>query len=63
MFSSDAGFVPFQASLGGLWGEINAGISGQVTSTTSLYANASYQSRFDGGGFSYSGKAGLRVNW
>ncbi|MCA6101516.1 autotransporter family protein, partial [Bradyrhizobium australafricanum] len=63
LFSSDTGFVPFQASLGGLWGEINAGISGQVTSTTSLYANASYQSRFDGGGFSYSGKAGLRVNW
>jgi hypothetical protein len=27
------------------------------------YANASYQSRFDGGGFAYTGKAGLRVNW
>ncbi|WP_223968826.1 autotransporter outer membrane beta-barrel domain-containing protein [Bradyrhizobium sp. RD5-C2] len=42
---------------------MNAGISGQVTTTTTLYASASYQSRFDGGGFSYSGKAGLRVNW
>lgn len=47
----------------GLWGEINAGISGQVSSTTTLFANASYQSRFDGGGFAYTGKAGLRVNW
>ena len=62
-FSSASGFVPFHADLGGLWGEINAGISGQVTSTTTLYANASYQSRFDGGGFAYNGKVGLRVNW
>jgi outer membrane autotransporter protein len=46
-----------------LWGEINAGISGQVTSTTTLFANASYQSRFGGDGFAYTGKAGLRVNW
>ena len=44
-------------------GEIDAGISGQVTSATTLYANASYQSRFDGGGFAYNGKVGLRVNW
>jgi outer membrane autotransporter protein len=63
LFSSATGFVPFHADLGGLWGEINAGISGQINSTTSLYANASYQSRFDGGGFAYTGKAGLRVNW
>jgi outer membrane autotransporter protein len=63
LFSSAIGFVPFHADLGGLWGEINAGISGQISSTTTLFANASYQSRFDGGGFAYTGKAGLRVNW
>lgn len=62
-FSSETGFIPFHASLGGLWGEVNFGISGQLTATTTLYANTSYQSRFDGGGFAYSGKAGLRVNW
>jgi outer membrane autotransporter protein len=62
-FSSATGFIPFHADLGGLWGEINAGISGEVTSATTLYANASYQSRFDGGGFAYNGKVGLRVNW
>jgi outer membrane autotransporter protein len=28
-FSSATGFIPFHADLGGLWGEINAGISGQ----------------------------------
>jgi outer membrane autotransporter protein len=62
-FSSATGFIPFHADLGGLWGEINAGISGQINLNTTLYANVSYQSRFDGGGFSYAGKAGLRVNW
>ncbi len=62
-FSSATGFIPFHADLGGLWGEINAGISGQVTSAATLYANGSYQSRFDGGGFAYNGKVGLRVNW
>jgi outer membrane autotransporter protein len=62
-FSSATGFIPFHADLGGLWGEINVGISGQVTSAATLYANASYQSRFDGGGFAYNGKAGLRFNW
>ena len=62
-FSSQTGFIPFYADLGGLWGEINAGVSGQITRNTTLYANASYQSRFDGGGFAYTGKAGVRVNW
>jgi outer membrane autotransporter protein len=40
-----------------------AGVSGKVNPNTTVYANASYQSRFDGAGFAYSGKAGLRVNW
>ena len=62
-FSSQTGFIPFHADLGGLWGEINAGVSGQITRNTALYANASYQSRFDGGGFAYTGKTGVRVNW
>jgi outer membrane autotransporter protein len=62
-FSSETGFVPFHADLRGLWGEINVGVSGQVTSSTTLYANASYSSRFDGGGFAYTGKAGVRVMW
>jgi outer membrane autotransporter protein len=62
-FSSETGFIPFHADLGGLWGEVNVGVSGQVTLNTTLYANASYQSRFDGGGFAYTGKAGLRINW
>jgi outer membrane autotransporter protein len=62
-FSSETGFIPFHADLGGLWGELNAGVSAKVNPNTTLYANASYQSRFDGAGFAYDGKVGLRVNW
>jgi len=62
-FSSATGFIPFRADLGGTWGEIDVGVSGQINLNTTLFANASYQSRFDGGGFAYDGKAGVRVNW
>lgn len=62
-FSSDAGFIPFRAGLQGTWGELNAGISGQINRTTTLFANASYQSRFESGSYAYNGKLGVRVNW
>ena len=62
-FSSEDGFVPFRSDLGGTWGEINVGVSGQVNLNTTLFVNASYQSRFDGKGYAYDGKAGVRVNW
>jgi len=62
-FSSETGFIPFRADLGGTWGEINVGVSGQVNLNTTLFANASYQERFDGKGYAYNGKAGARVNW
>jgi len=62
-FSSEDGFIPFRADLGGTWGEVNVGVSGQVNLNTTLFADASYQSRFDGGGFAYNGKAGVRINW
>lgn len=62
-FSSEAGFIPFRADLGGLFGEINIGASGQLSADVTLYANASYQARFDGAGSSYDGKVGMRFNW
>ena len=62
-FSSEDGFVPFRSDLGGTWGEVNAGVSGQINLNTTLFANVSYQSRFDGKGFAYDGKAGVRINW
>lgn len=62
-FSSATGFIPFRANLGGTWGELNGGISGQITPATTVYANAAYQSRFEGKSFAYTGQVGLRVNW
>ncbi|MCP1838359.1 MULTISPECIES: autotransporter domain-containing protein [Bradyrhizobium] len=62
-FSSDTGFIPFRSSLGGSWGELNAGINGQINSFTTLFANASYQQRFEGNTYAYDGKLGIRVNW
>ncbi|MCP1835349.1 outer membrane autotransporter protein [Bradyrhizobium sp. USDA 4532] len=62
-FSSDTGFIPFRSSLGGGWGELNVGISGQINSFTTLFANASYQQPFEGRTYAYDGKLGIRVNW
>ncbi|MCL2656710.1 MAG: autotransporter outer membrane beta-barrel domain-containing protein [Betaproteobacteria bacterium] len=62
-FSSETGFVPFRAELRGAWWEINSGVSGQVNRSTSLYANVSYNQRFDRNGHGYDGKLGVRVNW
>ena len=62
-FSSQVGFVPFRADLGGTWGELGAGISAQVTRSASLFANANYQRSFDGDRHGYEGKIGLRYNW
>ena len=62
-FSSEDSFIPFRADLGGTWGEVNVGVSGQLNLHTTLFANASYQARFDGKGTAYDGKAGVRINW
>ncbi|MCL1861753.1 MAG: autotransporter outer membrane beta-barrel domain-containing protein [Proteobacteria bacterium] len=62
-FSSADGPVPFQSNLNGSWGEINVGVSGQLDRKTTLFANASYNERFDGKGHGYNGKIGIRVNW
>jgi outer membrane autotransporter protein len=63
-FSSATGFIPFRADQRGTWGELNVGISGQLNPSTTLYANAAYQERFDSTRtFAYTAKIGARVNW
>ena len=61
--SADHGPVPFRAHLNGTWGEINIGGSRQTSRNVSLFLNASYNKRFDGEGYAYDGKFGIRVNW
>jgi len=62
-FASSDSPVVFRECLGGSWGEINLGVSGQLDRSTTLFLNASYESRFDAGGHAYSGKGGVRLNW
>ena len=62
-FSSETGFIPFQADLGEAWVELNSGISARVDRFTELYANGSYQFGVEGDSDAWGGKVGLRVNW
>jgi len=43
--------------------QLNAGINGQLNRFTALFANASYQQRFEGNTYAYEGKLGICVNW
>ena len=63
LFSSETGFIPFRADLGGSWVELNGGISAQINRTTSLYANTSYQIGLDGDSTAWDAKVGLKFNW
>ena len=61
--SADTGYVPFRSNLKGSWYEVQAGVSTQVTRTTSVYANLGYEKAFSHGIQALNGTLGLRVNW
>ena len=58
-----AGFIPFSADLQQDWIEAGIGGSLQVTPSTTLYGNLTYQTTFDGADWGAGGKIGLRMNW
>ncbi|UVE19454.1 autotransporter outer membrane beta-barrel domain-containing protein [Pseudomonas sp. LS44] len=60
-FSSARGFVPFDADLGGSWGEVNVGLDWQAGADTSFYVSAGYQKAVDGDNHSYEGMLGVKV--
>ena len=62
-FSSADGFIPFRADLGGPWFEINAGVSGQIDKRADLFANVSYQTKFNDDNYAIAGKVGVRMLW
>lgn len=52
------------SSLGGTWGEIGAGVSGQVSDNVALFATASYNRSLDNKGReAWNGRLGLTVKW
>ncbi len=62
-FSSAEGYVPFRADMQGSWWQLNAGVTWQLSRTTSFYANVGYQQGFGRSFDAWDGKLGLRWNW
>ena len=56
--------VAITSSLGGTWGEIGAGVSGQVTDAVSLFATGSYSRSLDNKGReAWNGRLGATFKW
>jgi len=56
--------LKFNSSLKGTWGEIGAGVSGQVSENVSLFATAAYNRSLDNKGReAWNGRLGVTVKW
>ena len=56
--------VPVSTDLGGTWGTIGVGASGQIREGVTLFGSADYNRRLDGEqGDGFGGRLGLRVRW
>ncbi|MCY1465298.1 hypothetical protein D9M71_834220 [compost metagenome] len=53
--------MPFEADIGGTWGEVNLGVDYQASQRTTFYTSAGYQQAFDGDSHSYEGMIGVKV--
>ena len=62
-FSSARGYVDFNGDPIEWWGQINLGVTWQMTRTASIYANVGYDFDFEGKFQGYDGTLGLRLNW
>ncbi|MGE8150196.1 autotransporter outer membrane beta-barrel domain-containing protein [Pseudomonas vancouverensis] len=60
-FSSQNGFVPFEADIGGTWGEVNVGIDYQANARTTFTLSTGYRQAFDGDSHGYDGMLGVKV--
>jgi outer membrane autotransporter protein len=62
-FSTETGFLAFEAELPRTWWEIDAGVSWHLDRNTTLFGAGSYNSTFDGDSKAYDAKIGVRYNW
>lgn len=62
-FSSDDGFIPFTADLGGTWWEVELGLTREIDRNVFFYGNVGYSQGFDDDARAWEGKLGLRANW
>lgn len=60
-FSSQNGYVPFEADIDGSWGEVNVGIDYQANARTTFTVSTGYRQAFDGNSHGYDGMLGVKV--
>jgi outer membrane autotransporter protein len=63
VFSSEDGPVPFTADLGDKWLEVNAGVTAQLTNSSTLYVDAGYLWDTGERGDALHGRVGARWSW
>ncbi|WP_407066960.1 autotransporter outer membrane beta-barrel domain-containing protein, partial [Hohaiivirga grylli] len=52
------------SDLGGTWGSVDVGVSGQVSTNMRLFASATYNASLDSGkGHSIAGRLGVKYVW
>ncbi|WP_448108295.1 autotransporter outer membrane beta-barrel domain-containing protein [Pseudomonas azerbaijanoccidentalis] len=62
-FSSQSGYIPFEADIQGTWGEINLGVDYQANQRTTFTASAGYRQGFDGDSHGYDAMLGFKINF
>lgn len=62
-FSSDRGYIPFTADLGGTWWEAELALTREIDRNVFFYGNVGYSQGFDDDRRSWEGKIGLRADW
>jgi autotransporter family porin len=59
-FSSQSGYIPFEADIDGSWGEINLGIDHQASEKVTFTVSAGYREAFDGDSHGYDAMVGFK---
>lgn len=59
-FSSQSGYIPFEADIDGTWGEINLGIDHQASEKVTFTVSAGYREAFDGDSHGYDAMVGFK---
>ncbi|MGC1333542.1 autotransporter outer membrane beta-barrel domain-containing protein, partial [Pseudomonas sp.] len=62
-FSSETGYIPFEANLDGTWGEVNLGVDYQADQQTTFTVSAGYREAFDGNNHGYDAMVGVKYRF
>ncbi|MEE9099143.1 autotransporter outer membrane beta-barrel domain-containing protein [Pseudomonas nitroreducens] len=59
-FSSQSGYIPFEADIDGTWGEVNLGVDHQASEKVTFTVSAGYREAFDGDSHGYDAMVGFK---